>query len=214
MFTGIVTAVGRIAGSEPCGGDRRLTIECDALSWDGFVAGESIAVNGVCLTATGFHGQCFEADVSNETLAVTTLGRLPPGSAVNLEPALALGARLGGHLVSGHVDGIGTVRECRHDARARRLAIEVPPSLGRYIAGKGSVCVDGVSLTVNEVSGDVFGVAIIPHTLDATIIGGYRTGTAVNIEVDVMARHLERLLEHGSGEGMSRDFLKAHGYGN
>ena len=149
--------------------------------------------------------------MSKETLRVTTLSGLQRGSRVNLEPALALGERLGGHMVSGHVDGIGTVQSRTADARSVRFEVGVPAALGRYIARKGSVALDGVSLTVNETAADRFAITIIPHTIDETIIGDYRVGTAVNIEVDMMARYLERLL--GADSRISEDFLKAHGYG-
>lgn len=211
MFTGIITAVGTIAGIDARQADRRLRIEASGLPWQEFVPGESIAVNGTCLTAVSLHDTGFDTDVSVETLAVTTLGRLVRGSRVNLEPALALGERLGGHLVSGHVDGVATVTARVPEGRSVRLEFEAPRGIDRYIARKGSVCVDGVSLTVNEVSGNTFGVVIIPHTLGATIIGDYRPGTDVNIEVDQMARYLERLL--GAGDGLTHEFLKAHGYG-
>lgn len=216
MFTGIIRTTGSLSAAEPRGGDMRLTIRSSGLPWSEYAAGDSIAVNGVCLTAVALHDDGFDTDVSRETLAVTTLGRLAPGSRVNLEPALALGERLGGHLVSGHVDGIGTVRSRRDDGRAVRFEFSLPESLSRYTARKGSVAIDGVSLTINEVSGHTFGVSIIPHTLNETIIGGYRSGTEVNIEVDMMARYLERLLGAGqdsAGVGLSRDTLEAHGYG-
>ena len=173
--------------------------------------GESIAVNGVCLTAVALHANGFDTDVSNETLAVTALGGLSVGSAVNLEPALSLGERLGGHLVSGHVDCTGKVVARREDARSVRLSIEIPKDYARYVAKKGSVCVDGVSLTINEVSGSIFELNIIPHTAEVTIIGDYRKGTIVNVEVDLLARYIERLLG-GDGDGISLEFLKAHGY--
>jgi riboflavin synthase len=175
--------------------------------------GESIAVNGVCLTAVAFTDDGFEADVSTETLSVTTLGRLTRGCRVNLEPALALGDRLGGHLVSGHVDGVGIVRQRVGDGRAVRFDVESPPDISRFIARKGSICIDGVSLTVNDVGENILSVAIIPHTLAQTVIGDYRPGTEVNIEVDMMARYVERLLGSDEGGGNSRDFLEAHGYG-
>lgn len=213
MFTGIVTAVGAVTGLRAHGGDRRLAITADAIPWREFSAGESVAVNGVCLTAVTLADDGFETDVSPETLSVSTLGDLGKGDRVNIEPALSLGDRLGGHLVSGHVDGIGTVTKRASDARALRLTVEVPDAISRYIARKGSVCIDGVSLTVNEVSGNRFGVAIIPHTLEATIIGGYRKGTRVNIEVDMIARYLERLLATDEDGGLTMEFLKAHGYG-
>lgn len=213
MFTGIIRTTGRIAGIEERGGDRRLTVRSDGLPWRDYAPGDSIAVSGVCLTAVALHADGFDADVSRETLAVTTLGGLGEGSPVNLEPALALGERLGGHFVSGHVDGVGTLRSRRDDGRAVRFEFEVAPGLARYLARKGSVAIDGVSLTINEVSGARFGVAIIPHTLGETLFGGYSGGTRVNIEVDLLARYLERLSGHDADDGLTREKLEAMGYG-
>ncbi len=211
MFTGIVKAKGAISAMEKRGGDVRLTVKSDGLDWDEFEPGESIAVNGVCLTAVALHENGFDTDVSVETLDVTALGGLAKGAEVNLEPSISLGERLGGHLVSGHVDCTGTVISRAADARSIRLAIEIPQDYARYVAKKGSVCVDGVSLTVNEVSGNTFELNIIPHTAEVTIIDGYVPGTVVNIEVDLLARYLERLLG-ANGGGISLEFLKAHGY--
>jgi len=171
----------------------RLRIDSGVLDMSDVTVGESISVNGVCLTATGIAGREFEADVSAETLSCTTLGGLVTGSRVNLEKAVRLGDRLGGHLVSGHCDGVGTVLELERDARSVRLTIQVPPELARYICRKGSICVDGVSLTVNEVTDSAFGVNLIPHTMDQTIFADYGAGTRVNLEVDIIARYLERL---------------------
>ena len=193
MFTGIIQAIGHVAMSEPRSGDRRLIIEAAALGLDDVREGDSIAVAGVCLTALDVTSATFAADVSNETLALTTLGRLVAGDAVNLEKALRLSDRLGGHLVSGHVDGLGTVVTIDEDARSQRWVFEVPAALARYIAVKGSVCLDGVSLTVNGVDGARFGVNLIPHTQAATTFGARRVGAAVNLEVDLMARYAERL---------------------
>lgn len=212
MFTGIIRYQGTIDGVERRAGDVRLTVAVPAEAAGGLVLGDSVAVNGVCLTVAGLKGNAFAADVSNETLGLTTLGDIGVGSRVNLEPALALGERLGGHLVSGHVDGIGTVRSVAGDARSLRIAINVPAALTRYLAKKGSVCVDGVSLTINAVSGDTFDVNIIPHTAGETTIGRYAAGTRVNIEVDLLARYLERLIGGNDDTGISEDFLKAHGY--
>lgn len=194
MFTGIVQTVGRIAAAERRGGDLWLEVDTGALDLGEARVGDSIAVNGACLTAVTLTGRGVTADVSRETLAMTTLGELAAGAAVNLEPALAAGQPLGGHLVSGHVDGVAEVVAVSEDARSRRLVFELPEALARYVAPKGSVCIDGVSLTVNEVDGRRFGVNIVPHTLSATVIGGYRVGTRVNVEVDLVARYLERLL--------------------
>lgn len=196
---------------EKKGGDLRLTVLSAELPWQDYEIGESIAVNGVCLTAVGFVDGGFVTDVSVETLDVTALGSLAEGSAVNLEPSVSLGERLGGHLVSGHVDCIGTVKTREADARSVRLGIEVPDNYKRYIAKKGSVCVDGVSLTVNAVSGATFDVNIIPHTVEVTIIGRYAIGTRVNIEVDLLARYLERLLT-ADDDGITEKFLRDHGY--
>ena len=211
MFTGIIKAKGSVAAMDKRGGDVRLSVRSEGLPWSDYEIGESIAVNGVCLTAVALHENGFDTDVSIETLDVTGLGDLTVGSSVNLEPAISLGERLGGHLVSGHVDCTGRVVSCSADARSIRLGIEIPKEYARYVAKKGSVCVDGVSLTVNEVSGNAFELNIIPHTADVTIIGDYADGTVVNIEVDLLARYLERLLGNGS-DNISIDFLKAHGY--
>jgi riboflavin synthase len=212
MFTGIIKTKGEVTGLEKRGGDVRLSIRSHGLDFAHFEVGESIAVNGVCLTAVAFHADGFDTDVSVETLEVTSLGDLAAGSEVNLEPSLALGERLGGHLVSGHVDCQGTVVSRQADARSVRLSVELPTAYARYVAKKGSVTVDGVSLTINEVSGNRFEVNIIPHTADVTIIGGYTIGTVVNIEVDLVARYIERLLGRGEDDGMSMEFLKANGY--
>ena len=211
MFTGIVKAKGSIAAMNRQGGDVRLTVRSEGLPWSEYEIGESIAVNGVCLTAVALHDDGFDTDVSVETLDVTALNSLGPGSDVNLEPAISLGERLGGHLVSGHVDCVGNVTSRSVDARSVRLAIEIPKEYAHYVAKKGSVCVDGVSLTINEVSGNTFELNIIPHTADVTIIGDYAVGTNVNVEVDLLARYLERLLSKDN-DGISLDFLKAHGY--
>jgi riboflavin synthase len=211
MFTGIIKAKGTISAMEKRGGDVRLTVRSNGLPWGEFELGESIAVNGVCLTAVALHENGFDTDVSVETLDVTALGGLTKGSEVNLEPSISLGERLGGHLVSGHVDCTGRVVSRSADARSIRLAIEIPPDYARYVAKKGSVCVDGVSLTVNEVSGNAFELNIIPHTAEVTIIDGYDAGTVVNVEVDLLARYLERLLS-ADGDGITLEFLKAHGY--
>jgi riboflavin synthase len=211
MFTGIIKATGTIGAMQKRGGDVRLTVRSSGLPWSDYDVGESIAVNGVCLTAVALHDDGFDTDVSVETLDVTALGGLAIGSAVNLEPALSLGERLGGHLVSGHVDCTGTVVSRSNDARSIRIAIEIPAEYARYVAKKGSICIDGVSLTINEVSGNRFEVNIIPHTADVTIIGDYKAGTIVNIEVDLLARYLERLLGKDADD-ISLEFLKAHGY--
>ena len=211
MFTGIIKARGTVSALEKRGGDVRLCVRSDGLPWSDYEPGESIAVNGVCLTAVALHADGFDTDVSVETLNVTGLGGLAVGSPVNLEPAISLGERLGGHLVSGHVDCTGRVVSREADARSIRLRIEIPAEYARYVAKKGSVCVDGVSLTVNEVSGNTFELNIIPHTAEVTIIDDYTIGTVVNVEVDLLARYLERLLDK-DGDGISIEFLKANGY--
>lgn len=194
MFTGIVKGVGRVLESREVGGDRRFSFDT-AGHLPNLGVGASFAVNGACLTAVACEGMRAIADVSLATLSQTTLGGLGPGAAVNLEPALAAGEPLDGHLVTGHVDGVGTVQSVEPEARSFRLAIELPAGLERYVAVKGAVAVDGVSLTVNAVRDRIFEVNIIPHTHAETIIGAYGPGTAVNIEVDIIARYLERMLQ-------------------
>ncbi len=193
MFTGIIEAVGRLDAREQRGGDARLRIAVGALPFADARLGESIAVNGVCLTVVAFDAGHFEADASNETLALTTLGGLAPGTPLNLERAMRPTDRLGGHLVSGHVDGVGRVLDVREDARAQRWRFAMPPALAKYVAQKGSICVDGVSLTVNAAGADDFEVALVPHTVANTAFAVARTGDAVNLEVDLVARYLERL---------------------
>lgn len=194
MFTGLIQGVGRLVARETRDGDARLRIDLGTLPSTSLSLGESIAVSGVCLTVVEFDAGQFGADVSNETLERTTLGALPHGAAVNLERALRPTDRLGGHLVSGHVDGVGTVLWVEPDARAQRWRFGAPVGLMRYIAVKGSVCVDGVSLTVNAVGEDSFEVALVPHTVAHTAFAQTRPGAAVNLEVDLVARYLERLL--------------------
>ncbi len=194
MFTGIIQAIGTLARSEPRGGDLRLHIDCDTLDLAGVARGDSIAVSGACLTAIELGAHRFAADVSRETLACTTLGALRVGDVVNLEKALRVGDALGGHLVAGHIDGVGHVLEVREDARSQRWRFAAPAELARYIASKGSVCIDGVSLTVNEVDGASFGVNLIPHTVAMTTFGQRAAGDAVNLEVDLLARYVERML--------------------
>lgn len=194
MFTGIVLDVGRIEAREARGGDLRLTIGYTRLDPQRVAVGDSICVQGCCLTVTEVGGTSFAADLSRETLALTTLGDLAVGAAVNLEPALRAGDALGGHLLSGHVDGVGEVRARAGDARSLRLEIAAPAALARYLAPKGSIAVDGVSLTVNSAEGAGFGVNIIPHTQTATTLGAAVAGTRVNLEVDQVARYLARLL--------------------
>ncbi len=193
MFTGIIQAKGCIDKIEAVGGDKRLLINVANLPMADVELGASIAINGVCLTAVEFVEQGFWTDVSVETLTHTTLGDLDVGSSINLEKSLTPSSSLGGHWVSGHVDGVGEVVERYEDARSIRFAIKSPQEFAKYIAQKGSICVDGTSLTVNAVDGAVFELNIIPHTLQETLFGTYQLGSKVNLEVDVIARYLERM---------------------
>ena len=194
MFTGIIEGVGRLAAREPRGGDIRFSFEVGSLPFADVQLGESIAVNGVCLTVIEFDDHHFKADASTETLNLTTLGGLQEGAALNLERAMRPTDRLGGHLVSGHVDGLGSVLSVHEDARAQRWRFAAPAALLKYIAKKGSICVDGVSLTVNEVDAEGFEVALIPHTVAHTRFSQTVVGDAVNLEIDLVARYVERLL--------------------
>jgi riboflavin synthase len=200
MFTGIIIATGRVTSLTEKGGDLELGIDAGAgidagvLDLNRVAIGDSVSVQGACLTVTSKEGTRFYADVSRETMAKTTLGALIPGSRVNLEPSLRAGDALGGHWVSGHVDAVGTLRELVQDARSWRLEFELPVSLMRFVAPKGSICVNGVSLTVNKVEGRRFDVNIIPHTLKVTTLGELKIDDGVNIEIDVIARYLERLM--------------------
>lgn len=217
MFTGIIKAKGRIAAIEKRGGDVRLRVTADGLPWTDYAVGDSIAVNGVCLTAVELPGDGFWADVSGETLAHTSFAELRVGSRVNLEKALMPTSRLGGHLVSGHVDGVGEVLSRSNDGRSVRFRIQAPAALAKYIAAKGSITIDGVSLTVNAVEGAEFELNIVPHTLQETTLAGFAPGRKVNLEVDVIARYLERLLlgeraAQPSGGGMTMEFLAQHGF--
>lgn len=193
MFTGIIKGIGAIMDQEQRGGDTRLIIDAGSADLGALSVGDSIAVSGVCLTAIELSGTQFSADVSNETLSLTTLGDLSVGSHVNLEAALRAGDPLGGHLVSGHVDGFGVLEDKIEDARSWRLTFSVPSHLARFFAPKGSACIDGISLTVNEVEDDRFGVNIIPHTMEYTTLGERVVGDRVNLEIDVIARYLARL---------------------
>ena len=198
MFTGIIVATGRVDSIMARGGDLELGIDAAALDLERLAVGDSVSVQGVCLTVTRLEGKVFYADVSRETMAKTTLGALGPGARVNLEPSLRAGDPLGGHLVSGHVDAVGTLTSVDQDARSWRLQFELPAALMRYVARKGSICVDGVSLTVNEVNGCRFDVNIIPHTHEVTTLGELHAGARVNIEIDVIARYIERLATFGT----------------
>ncbi|MCK7594600.1 riboflavin synthase [Pseudomarimonas salicorniae] len=195
MFTGLIQGVGRVAALEPRGGDLRLHVEVGSLPFEAVELGESIACSGCCLTVIDFDASRFAADVSTETLACTTLGQWREGSAVNLERAMLPTTRFGGHIVSGHVDGLGEVVSVHDDARAQRWRFAAPAQLLRYIAHKGSIAVDGVSLTVNAVDDEGFEVALIPHTVSHTRFSETRVGDAVNLEVDLIARYAERLLQ-------------------
>ncbi len=194
MFTGIIEAVGAVKRLEPVGGDLRFIIDSGSLDMGDVQIGDSIAVNGVCLTVIEFDSASFSADVSNETISLTSLKGLTSGGAVNLEKAMLPTTRMGGHLVSGHVDGLGTVVNKSEDARSIRVEIEVPRELKKYIAVKGSICIDGTSLTVNSVDDCIVGLNIVPHTQERTVIQHYSKGTKVNLEVDLVARYLETLL--------------------
>lgn len=195
MFTGIVQCVGELRAISPRAGDVEMVIAAPGVVLEGAALGDSIAVNGCCLTVTRLGAGDFAADVSNETLSITTLGSWQPGTRVNLEPALRAGQALGGHYVTGHVDGVATISRLEPDARSTRMWLELPPPLAHYVARKGSICIDGVSLTVNEVGPTHAAVNLIPHTLQVTILGEYRAGTRVNLEVDIIARYLERLTQ-------------------
>jgi riboflavin synthase len=217
MFTGIIQAIGKVAALEPKGEDLRLRIHTAKLDLADVTIGGSIATSGVCLTAVELPGDGFWADVSGETLACTCAGGLQVGDRVNLEKALTPATPLGGHLVSGHVDGIGEVVSRREDGRSVRFRMRAPDRLARYIAAKGSVCVDGISLTVNAVEGAEFELNIVPHTLQQTTMGGFRPGRRFNLEVDIIARYLERLLlgdqAAGTGNpGISEDLLRRCGF--
>ena len=195
MFTGIVQATGAVASAQARGGDLRLTIQAPDFECASIPPGDSISVSGCCLTVVEDGSDTLAFDVSNETLSLTTLGGLGVGDRVNLEPALQLSDRLGGHLVSGHVDGVGSIAAIEPDARSQRWSIDAPAALARYIAPKGSICVDGVSLTVNAIVGGRFEVNLIPHTVEATTFSDRRVGDRVNLEVDLLARYLERLMQ-------------------
>lgn len=211
MFTGIIQAVGTIANMENRGGDMRLRIATGKLSLDDVALGDSIAVNGVCLTVVELPGNGFVADVSRETMTHTSLASLKMGSSVNLEKALTLATRLGGHLVSGHVDGLGEVVSRSDDARSVHFVIRAPDELAKYIAHKGSITIDGTSLTVNQVNGAEFDLNIVPHTIQETIISGYQAGSKVNLEVDIIARYLERLVlgDDAAKPGIKSDINEA-----
>ncbi len=217
MFTGIIQAVGEVAAMQPSGGDLRLRISSGKLDLSDVALGDSICTNGVCLTVIELPGDGYWADVSVETLNFTTLGNLKPGSRVNLEKALTPASRLGGHIVSGHVDGVGEVVSLHEDARSIRFVLRAPDDLARYIAHKGSITVDGTSLTVNAVNGAEFDLNIIPQTMAETVFGEYQPGSPVNLEVDVIARYLERLMQgdaaaHPGAGSLSMETLAENGF--
>ena len=214
MFTGIIESVGEVSRVEAVSGDVRLTVKTNTLDMSDVKKGDSIAVNGICLTAITFDGNSFVADVSNETISLTTLKNIKAGSPVNLEKALLPTTRLGGHMVSGHVDGQGAVIDILNDGRSIRYSFQAPAELMKYIAVKGSICIDGTSLTVNTVNNDRFEVNIVPHTQEQTIIHNYRSGTEVNLEVDLVARYLERLLlkSPDNSEGLNLEMLARAGF--
>lgn len=216
MFTGIIQAIGQIKSMTAVKGDFRVDITVNNLDMSDVQLGDSIAVNGVCLTVVAFDTATFSADVSNETLSLSAMRQLKTGSKVNLEKALSLKDRLGGHLVSGHVDGQGEIIAITQDGRSSRFHIRPEESLVRYIAKKGSITVDGVSLTVNEVSNEHFELNIVPHTLEETIMSEYKVSYKVNLEVDVIARYVERLLQHQDPKQpeskLSMQLLAEHGF--
>lgn len=215
MFTGIIETVGEIRELTARGGDLRVVVGCGDLDMASVALGDSIAVNGICLTAVAFTAHSFTADVSSETVACTAVANFTVGTRVNLEMAMLPTTRLGGHLVSGHVDGVGKIKRRWPDARSERFRIQAPDNLAKYIAAKGSICVDGISLTVNAVEGNEFELNIVPHTLSATTMGHYQAGQKVNLEVDIIARYLERLLtadESLKSGGVTRDLLASRGF--
>lgn len=216
MFTGIIQTVGEVRQLDARDGDLRVVVGCGDLDMSAVALGDSIAVSGVCLTAVAMSGDSFTADVSAETVSCTTLGDFAVGTRVNLEMAMTPTTRLGGHLVSGHVDGVGEVKRRWQDGRSERFRIAAPTGLAKYIAAKGSICVDGISLTVNAVEGSEFELNIVPHTLAATTMAEFKAGRRVNLEVDIIARYLERLLSADAGTaeggGVTRELLAARGF--
>ena len=217
MFTGIIEAKGIIESLKETGGDLRATIASDEMNFDDVKIGDSICVSGVCLTAIRLQGNSFVVDISNETVALTSFSRISEGDAVNLEKAMQPASRFGGHIVSGHVDGLATLVKRYPDGRSERLVFSVPMELKKYIAAKGSVCLEGISLTVNEVQGNEFGVNIIPHTAEKTTLGKLQAGNKVNLEVDIFSRYLESLIKGMAEEnstGLTLDKLVSSGFAN
>jgi riboflavin synthase len=215
MFTGIIEAIGSVKSLREIKSEWRLVLETPKLDMSDVKIGDSIAVSGCCLTVVEISGSSFAADVSNETLRCTSLGALKPGSRVNLEKAMIATDRFGGHIVSGHVDGVGKLATSSQEGQSIKLTFEVPDELDKYIAAKGSICIDGTSLTVNEVSANSFSINVIPHTQEETIIGEYGVGRVVNLEVDLVARYLERLMSAGQKSSglITEDYLAEHGFG-
>jgi riboflavin synthase len=217
MFTGIIEATGSVASLQNIDSEWRLVVATGKIDLDDVCIGDSISVNGCCLTVVELEKERFSADVSNETMSCTTLGSLQVGSAVNLEKAMLATSRFGGHIVSGHIDGVGVLGSSSADGKSVRLQFDAPDELAKYIAAKGSICIDGTSLTVNEVHGVTFTINVIPHTQEETVIGDYVTGQRVNLEVDLVARYIERLMHSSSAANtdasvIDADFLKEHGF--
>ena len=218
MFTGIIEAVGQVQRIMPRGGDVRLQISTGKLNLADVKLGDSIATNGICLTVVELTGHGFVADVSNETLRRTCLKTWQVGTAVNLEKALMPTSRLGGHIVSGHVDGLGEIVNIKQDARSVQYQVQAPDELAKYMAEKGSITVDGISLTINVIDGAVFSLNIVPHTVQETNVSSWQVGSMVNLEVDLLARYLERLLlgdkaaQPSTKSDISLAFLAQHGF--
>lgn len=217
MFTGIVESIGKVESLERIQDEWRLTLASADLDLSDVKLGDSIAVNGCCLTVVELSNTGFSADVSNETLRCTTLGEFRPGTRINLEKAMLASDRFGGHIVSGHVDGVGELVSSSNEGKSIKLVFAVPENLTKYIAAKGSICIDGTSLTVNEVEGKHFAINIIPHTQEQTVSGTYQPGQKVNLEVDLIARYLEKLFsgsdgKHADGHGVSEQLLEQHGF--
>ena len=215
MFTGIIEAVGKIEARSQEEGEWRLKISTGDLDLSDVKIGDSIAVSGCCLTVVEKHATAFLADVSNETMRCTALGTLEIGSAVNLEKAMLATDRFGGHIVSGHVDGVGHLIKVENEGQSIKMTFKIPSNLSKYVAAKGSICVDGTSLTVNEANDDYFAVNLIPHTQDETVSGSYQIGDSVNLEVDIIARYLERMNEglNNKAHEITKGYLKENGFG-
>jgi len=215
MFTGIIEAVGKIEARSQEKGEWRLKFFTGDLDLSDVKIGDSIAVSGCCLTVVEKHATAFLADVSNETMRCTSLGTLEIGSAVNLEKAMLATDRFGGHIVSGHVDGVGHVIKVENEGQSIKMTFKIPSNLSKYVAAKGSICVDGTSLTVNEANDDYFAVNLIPHTQDETVSGSYQIGDSVNLEVDIIARYLERMNEglNNKAHEITKGYLKENGFG-